>query len=69
MPTIPFFLAALLVSGCQSVQHAPLALAPRVDLARFMGNWYLIANIPTVSRIRKVPQRWDVQAAPSKDPT
>ncbi len=25
---------------------APLALAPAVDLPRFMGRWYVIANIP-----------------------
>jgi apolipoprotein D and lipocalin family protein len=39
--------AVLLLTGCQSVQHPPLALAPSVDLARFMGDWYVIANIPT----------------------
>lgn len=27
---------------------APLALAPDVDLARFMGEWHVIAAIPTV---------------------
>lgn len=43
-------LAALLTGvlvGCASTQHPPLALAPRVDLGRFMGDWYVIANIPT----------------------
>lgn len=40
-------LAVLLLAGCQSLQHPPLALVPRVDLARFMGDWYVIANIPT----------------------
>ena len=41
------FLAALL-AGCQSVsQHPPLALVDKVDLARFMGDWYVIAAIPT----------------------
>jgi apolipoprotein D and lipocalin family protein len=46
---IPRFLllTTLLLAGCHSVQHPPLALAPRVDLARFMGDWYVIANIPT----------------------
>jgi len=47
MPALPLLLAALLVSGCQSVRQPPLALAPSVDLARFMGDWYVIANIPT----------------------
>ena len=27
--------------------HPPLALAPSVDLPRFMGDWYVIASIPT----------------------
>ena len=39
--------AVLLLAGCQSTQHPPLALASSVDLARFMGDWYVIANIPT----------------------
>jgi apolipoprotein D and lipocalin family protein len=38
---------ALLLAGCQSVPHPPLAEVPRVDLARFMGDWYVIASIPT----------------------
>ena len=37
--------AALLLGGCQS--PAPLATVPQVDLQRFMGPWYVIANIPT----------------------
>jgi len=40
-------LAALLVSGCQNVPQPPLAQAEKVDLARFMGDWYVIASIPT----------------------
>jgi apolipoprotein D and lipocalin family protein len=39
---------ALLLSGCHSMQdHPPLRLAGRVDLQRFMGDWYVIASIPT----------------------
>jgi apolipoprotein D and lipocalin family protein len=38
--------AALLVSGCQSTLP-PLALVPHVNLPRFMGDWYVIASIPT----------------------
>jgi apolipoprotein D and lipocalin family protein len=45
--TLNQFLAALLLAGCHGVQHPPLALAPNVDLARYMGDWYVIANIPT----------------------
>ena len=27
--------------------HAPLPTVPKVDLERFMGDWFVIANIPT----------------------
>jgi len=41
-------LASLLtLAGCSTVSHPPIALAPHVDLPRFMGDWYVIANIPT----------------------
>jgi apolipoprotein D and lipocalin family protein len=40
-----FLLAtASLLSACQST---PMATVPQVDLPRFMGDWYVIANIPT----------------------
>ena len=39
-------LSALLLAGCQSAS-APMPTVPYVDLARFMGPWYVIANIPT----------------------
>ncbi len=39
--------AALLLAGCRESAHPPLALAGDVDLERFMGDWYVIANIPT----------------------
>ncbi len=29
------------------MRHPPLALVPAVDLSRFMGDWYVIASIPT----------------------
>lgn len=35
-----------MISGCRST-HPPIATAPRVQLDRFMGDWYVIANIPT----------------------
>jgi apolipoprotein D and lipocalin family protein len=35
----------LAVSGCAS--HAPMPTVDYVDLERFMGKWYVIANIPT----------------------
>jgi apolipoprotein D and lipocalin family protein len=40
-------IAALLLAGCRESAHPPLALAEDVDLGRFMGDWYVIANIPT----------------------
>lgn len=45
-PTL-FVTLALMLSGCQSVPQPPIALAGPVDLPRFMGDWYVIANIPT----------------------
>ena len=39
--------APLLLASCSSVSHPPLAHVSRVDLARFMGDWYVIASIPT----------------------
>ncbi|MBK8794313.1 MAG: lipocalin family protein [Holophaga sp.] len=41
-------LSSLLLLGCQSpAPHPPIALAPRVEIPRMMGDWYVIANIPT----------------------
>jgi len=48
----PFITSALLVmgtlfSGCASTSHvAPLKTVPFVDLERYSGRWYVIANIP-----------------------
>jgi apolipoprotein D and lipocalin family protein len=39
--------AALFLAGCQSAPRPPIALAGPVDLPSFMGDWYVIANIPT----------------------
>ncbi len=35
-----------MLGGCQS-SLPPIANEPKVDLERFMGDWYVIANIPT----------------------
>jgi len=45
----PVFLIAALVilGGCQSAPRPPLATVPQVELERFMGDWYVIASIPT----------------------
>jgi hypothetical protein len=42
---LPALGAALLLAGCQSA--TPMETVPHVDLPRFMGPWYVIANIPT----------------------
>ncbi len=43
--------SAALLAACQSMTSAkdlpPLELAAAVDIPRFMGDWYVIANIPT----------------------
>jgi apolipoprotein D and lipocalin family protein len=39
--------ATLALAGCQSVPRPPLAPVAKVDLERFMGQWYVIASIPT----------------------
>jgi len=38
-------LIALLIKGCSSMP--PMPTVDYVDLERFMGDWYVIANIPT----------------------
>jgi apolipoprotein D and lipocalin family protein len=40
-------LALLPLAGCSTVARAPIETVPHVDLDRFMGDWYVIANIPT----------------------
>jgi apolipoprotein D and lipocalin family protein len=37
----------LLMAGCASHHPPPMPTVPSVDLERFMGDWYVIANIPT----------------------
>ncbi|MBS0393950.1 MAG: lipocalin family protein [Proteobacteria bacterium] len=39
--------AAACLTGCQSAPLKPLPSVAHVDLARFMGDWYVIASIPT----------------------
>jgi apolipoprotein D and lipocalin family protein len=44
----PALIATLLaLAGCQSAPLPPIATVPKVDLERFMGDWYVIASIPT----------------------
>lgn len=44
-PTLLAMTGTLFLAGCQSA--APLETVEYVDLERFMGDWYVIANIPT----------------------
>lgn len=37
-----------LVAACQGPRHPELRTVEKVDLPRFMGDWYVIANIPTI---------------------
>ena len=43
--------AAVVLAACSSMtaskEKPALAMAPNVDLPRFMGDWYVIASIPT----------------------
>lgn len=39
--------AALLIAGCAVSPTPKIPPAPQVDLQRFMGDWYVIGNIPT----------------------
>lgn len=47
MKLLASLLLAVGLTGCQSANQAPLATVAHVDLPRFMGDWYVIANIPT----------------------
>lgn len=40
-------LIAALLAGCLATGSRPIATEDYVDLDRFMGRWYVIANIPT----------------------
>ena len=45
MRALGLTLALLTLAGCSS--HPPLRTVEQVDLERFMGDWYVIASIPT----------------------
>jgi apolipoprotein D and lipocalin family protein len=49
MPRLTTLLSTtiLAIAGCQSAPRAPFATVPHVQLERFMGDWYVIASIPT----------------------
>ncbi|HYQ92355.1 MAG TPA: lipocalin family protein, partial [Candidatus Competibacteraceae bacterium] len=37
----------VILVGCQTLPGPPMKTVEYVDLERFMGDWYVIANIPT----------------------
>jgi len=45
--TTTLLASLLLLAGCQTASQPPIATVPHVDIPRFMGDWYVIANIPT----------------------
>ncbi|MDH3321262.1 MAG: lipocalin family protein [Betaproteobacteria bacterium] len=44
---ISILISLLALAGCQSVSRPPISTVANVSLERFMGDWYVIANIPT----------------------
>jgi len=44
---VTFTLAAGLLGGCEETGGDPMQTVAHVDLERFMGPWYVVANIPT----------------------
>lgn len=46
-PAALLLLAAIATGGCSASALPPIPVVPHVDLPRFMGSWYVIANIPT----------------------
>jgi apolipoprotein D and lipocalin family protein len=44
---IVLFAMAIALTGCNNQSMAPIAPVAEVDLPRFMGDWYVIAHIPT----------------------
>ncbi len=56
-------LGFLLLSGCSTVQRSTITVVPQVDLPRFMGDWYVIAHIPTFieKEAYNAIERYDLQ--------
>jgi apolipoprotein D and lipocalin family protein len=44
---LPFLVSFALLTACAAAPRPPIRVVPHVDLQRFMGDWYVIANIPT----------------------
>ena len=44
---LPLLAVSLFGSGCSASDSRPLPRPPAVDVPRFMGDWYVIAHIPS----------------------
>ncbi|MDE2249810.1 MAG: lipocalin family protein [Gammaproteobacteria bacterium] len=51
----------LMLPGCRTVQHPPLPTVAHADLQRFMGEWYVIASIPTRIEVGAHNAVWGMQ--------
>lgn len=51
------------LAGCTS-DSLPLTLAPDVDLSRYAGRWYIIANIPYFAENGNVGSHFDISFQP-----
>lgn len=49
-----------LLAGCSEDDQPPLTLAPQVDLQRYSGRWYIIANIPYFAERGEVGSFFDI---------
>jgi apolipoprotein D and lipocalin family protein len=53
-------LGLTVLAGCSDDDQPPLPLAQHVDLQRYAGRWYIIANIPYFAERGKVGSYFDV---------
>jgi apolipoprotein D and lipocalin family protein len=62
---LAFVALSLGLTGCVSVpmspDTAPTQLAANVDLDRYMGKWYIIANVPYFAEKGKVASYFDIK--------
>ena len=60
----------LVLTGClvvpRSPDKAPVNLAENVDLQRFKGKWFIIANVPYFAEKGKVASYFDIQMTDKK---
>ncbi len=54
------FLCLIMLASCNASADRPLTLAPQVDLQRYAGRWYVIANIPYFAERDKVGSYFDI---------